>query len=85
MMGRGAGGDGAGGEGCAEFGPLRRLFMAGETRPRQHRGGQGQAAPGFGGADPQPGTKELGGVPVPVIRRIRGCQIVCVGGMQPLG
>ncbi len=69
--GRGPGRDGPGRDGGGEFGPLRRLGVTRKPCPGQHRGREAEPAAGFGDADPQPGTEELGRVPAPVISRIR--------------
>ena len=43
--------------------------LSGDPCLREHAGGQGEPAPGFADADPQPGAQEFGRVPVPVVER----------------
>ncbi|MDQ1056346.1 hypothetical protein QFZ23_000247 [Arthrobacter globiformis] len=67
--GSGAGGDDSGGEGGGGFLVFGWHGPAGESGAGEGGVGEGEAAAGFGGADPEPGAEEFGGVPGPVIGR----------------
>jgi hypothetical protein len=67
--GCGAGGDDSGGEGGGGFFAGRRHGAAGESGAGECGVSEGKSAAGFGGADPEPGAEELGGVPGSVIGR----------------
>jgi hypothetical protein len=88
--GCGAGGDDSGGEGGGGFFAGRRHWAAGESGAGECGVSEGEAAAGFGGADPEPGAEELGGVPGPVIgrgpgHRTRRDQRDCSGGSRSRG
>ncbi|WP_157372330.1 hypothetical protein [Arthrobacter sp. Soil736] len=55
--------------GWSQLRSVHDIASPGDAGTGEYGGGQGQAAAGFPGADPQPDAQELGAVPAPVFHR----------------